>query len=529
MLEKQISKRKLIMILVGIMASLLLSALDSTVVSTAMRSIVENLGGMQVYSWPFTMYMLCSTMAVLVCGGLADIYGHKPMLFTGISIFLIGSMLCGVSQSMMQLIIFRGFQGIGGGLVVSSVFTVVADLFEPAKRGKFMGIVTSVYGLASIIGPLAGGFITDTFGWRWVFYINVPLGLIAVALIAVAMPAFQSGEQKKPVDYLGICALILALTPLLLDFSLAGKNFAWISAPCIGMFIFSCILLGVFVVVEKKSSNPMLPLEFFKDRAISVSFLIAFFSQAVMFSAIMYLPYFIQGVIGSTATTSGAVITPMMLGLLIASNLIGVTVSKIGKARLLSALAFVVMAVGAFLLSTMSVKTTYATAIAFMVILGFGVGMSMPITNVNAQNAARKQQIGSVTSSVMFFRNIGSTIGSAIFGVIMTNSLNSGFSGMNMQHFPEKIQVLLKNTQIITNAQAVAAIKSQVPKAYQTYFDSIYLQAKDVLSNSIHNVFLFCAGVAVVGLICALFLRESYIPAAREPHLLENTEMHVQE
>ena len=511
MSEKQRSKGKLVMILAGIMASLLLSALDSTVVSTAMKSIVENLGGMQVYSWPFTIYMLCSTVAVLVCGGLADIYGHKPMLLIGISIFLAGSMLCGASQSMIQLIIFRGFQGIGGGLVVSSVFTVVADLFEPAERGKYMGIVTSVYGLASIIGPLAGGFITDTLGWRWVFYVNIPLGLIAVVLIAAVMPAFKSGEQKKPVDYLGICALILALTPLLLDFSLAGKNFAWISVPCIGMFAFSVMMLVLFVVIEKRSSNPMLPLEFFRDRAISVSFLIAFLSQAIMFSAIMYLPYFVQGVIGSTATTSGAVITPMMLGLLIASNLVGIMVSKNGKAKLLSVLAFLIMAAGAFLLSTMGVGTTYATAIAFMVILGFGVGMTMPITNVNAQNAAPKQQIGS-----------------AVFGVIMTSSLNSGFSGLNMQHFPGKIQALLKNTQVITNAQAVSAIKAQVPKAYQTYFDSIYLQAKGVLSNSIHNIFLFCAGIAVVGLLCALFLRESYTPEETMTDLQEYAEIDPQ-
>jgi len=529
MSDKQISKTKTALVLAGIMASLLLSALDSTVVSTAMKRIVENLGGMQYYAWPFTIYMLCSTMAILVCGGLADIYGHKPMFLIGISTFLIGSMLCGVSQSMVQLIIFRGLQGIGGGLMVSSVFTVVADLFEPAERGKYMGIISSMYGLASIIGPLAGGFITDTFGWRWIFYVNIPLGLVAVALIVTSMPSFQSGEQKKPVDYAGICTLILALTPFLLNFSMAGTNYAWISVECIGMFLFSCIMLVIFVMIEKRSLNPMLPLTFFKDRAISVSFLIAFFSQAIMFSAIMYLPYFVQGVIGSSATTSGAVITPMMLGLLLASNITGQLVSRIGKARLLSASAFLIMAGGSFLLSTMSVTTSYGTAIFFMMILGFGVGMCMPITNVNAQNAAPKQQVGSVTSSVMFFRNIGSTIGSAIYGVIMANSLSDGFSGMNMKELPVKLQEMMKNTQIITNSQTVAAIRTQVPKAYQTYFDTVYYQAKGVLSYSIHNIFLFCAGIAVVGFICALFLRESYVPKESAPVLKESAEVSPQE
>lgn len=253
----------------------------------------------------------------------------------------------------------------------------------------------------------------------------------------------------------------------------------------------------------------MIPLTFFNDRAIGISFLIAFFSQALMFSAIMYLPYFVQGVIGSTATTSGAVITPMMLGLLLASNITGQIVSRIGKAKILSISAFLVMGVGAFLLSTMGVGTPYSKAIVFMVVLGFGVGMSMPITNVNAQNAAPKQQIGSVTSAVMFFRNIGSTIGSAIYGVIMANSLNRGFAGLNLHRLPNRVQSMLTNTQIITNAKTIAAIRLKVPKLYLNDFDSIYFQAKEVLANSIHSVFLFCVGIAAVGFICAFFLREA--------------------
>ena len=509
MSEKQMSKTKAVLILTGIMASLLLSALDSTVVSTAMKKIVDNLGDMQNYSWPFTIYMLCSTMAIPICGGLSDIYGHKPMFLIGIATFLTGSMLCGISQNMMQLIIFRGLQGIGGGMIVSSVFTVVADMFEPAQRGKYTGIVTSMYGVASIIGPLAGGFVTDAFGWRWIFFMNLPLGIAAIVITAVSMPKFKSGESKKNVDYAGIAALIFALAPMLLDFSMAGKSFAWISAPCIGMFLLSAVMTAAFIVLEKRSSNPMIPLGFFRDRAIGVSFLIAFFSQALMFSAIMYLPYFVQGVIGSTAMTSGAVITPMMLGLLLASNITGQIISRLGKARVLSVSAFLVMGAGAFLLSKMTVGTSYSAAIAFMVILGFGVGMSMPVTNVNAQNAAPKQQIGSVTSSVMFFRNIGSTIGSAIFGVIMTNSLSSSFAKLDMHHLPNSVRSMLENTQIISNAKAVAAIRTKVPQAYLNYFDGVYLQAKEALANSIHSVFLFCVGIAAVGLICALFLREA--------------------
>lgn len=511
MSNNQISSKKTVLILVGIMLSLLLSALDSTVVSTAMKTIVEKLGGMQYYAWPFTIYMLCSTMAISVSGGLADIYGHKRMFLIGIIAFLTGSILCGISGSMIQLIIFRGFQGIGGGMIVSGVFTVVADLFEPKKRGKYTGIVTSMYGLASIIGPLLGGFVTDNFGWKWIFFLNLPLGIAAIIMIAITMPNFKSDGQKKPVDYMGIAVLTLAVTPLLLDLSMAGKDFKWLSIPCIGMFVFSAIMLVLFIFVENKSSNPMIPPAFFKDRAISVSFLIAFFSQAIMFSAIMYLPYFIQGVIGSTATASGVVITPMMLGLLLASNVTGILVSKIGKARTFSAFAFILMIVGEALLSTMGVDTTYSEAIFYMVILGFGVGMSMPICNVNAQNAAPKQQIGSVTSTVMFFRNMGGTVGSAIFGMIMTSSLSTGFAGVDMKYLPAKVQELLKNSQIITNVQTVSAIRNQVPQKYMDYFDTIYAQVKGVLSNSVHNVFIFCIGISIIGFLVALILREAHI------------------
>lgn len=250
-------------------------------------------------------------------------------------------------------------------------------------------------------------------------------------------------------------------------------------------------------------------MNFFKDRAIYVSFMIAFFSQAIMFSTVLYLPYFVQGVIGSSATTSGAVITPMMLGLLLSSNITGRLVSRVGKAKILSAAAFLIMGVGALLLSTMGVKTSYASAILFMVILGFGVGMSMPITNVNAQNVAPREQIGSVTSTVMFFRNIGSTIGSAVYGVIMTNSLSDGFSGLMMPQLPQEIQEMLKNTQVITNPKTVATIRSQVSELYLSYFDDAYMQAKTVLANSIHDVFLFCVVIAAIGFVCALFLREA--------------------
>ncbi|MFA6857754.1 MAG: DHA2 family efflux MFS transporter permease subunit [Treponema sp.] len=463
-MEKMKTKKtKTVLLLAGLMASLLLSALDSTVVSTAMKSIVGHLGGMKLYSWPFTLYMLCSTLAIPVSGGMADIYGHKPVFIIGLLVFISGSILCGFSQTMLFLVICRGFQGIGGGIIVSGVFTTVADMFEPADRGKYTGIVTSMYGLASIVGPVAGGFVTDTFGWRWIFFMNIPLGLAAVLIIVLAMPSYKNSFTKKKADYAGIIFFAGTLVPLLLAVSMGGTFFAWNSIESTALFLCAACMAVIFIFREQRTDSPLISPAFFKDRAIGISFAIAFFSQAVMFSIIMYLPYFIQGVIGSTATTSGAVITPMMLGLLAASNLTGQTISRIGKAHFLSILAFIIMGLGAYLLSSMDIHTPYAETIIYTILIGFGVGMSMPITNVNAQNAAPHRQIASVTSSVMFSRNMGGTVGSAVYGVVMTKSLQRGFASVDMHNLPSRVSEMLSNVRILTDAKAVAAIRIHVP------------------------------------------------------------------
>ena len=277
------------LILIGVMVSLLLAALDSTVVSTAMKPIIEDLGGMAYYAWPFTAYMLCSTMATLICGGIADIYGHKPLFMSGIIAFSLFSMLCGISQNIFQLIAFRGLQGIGGGLIAASVFTVIADVFPPQKRGKYMGIVSSMYGLASVIGPLAGGFFSDHLGWRWIFYMNLPIGIAAAVLIGIALPGIKN--NRKSLDVLGIFLLAMGVIPLLLVLSLAGKEIGWFSLHMNLALLFSVLVLIGFGFHEKRAMNPIIPLSFLTNRAISFSFATAFLAQFVMLAAIVYLPY----------------------------------------------------------------------------------------------------------------------------------------------------------------------------------------------------------------------------------------------
>ncbi len=507
--NKQFNKTKIVLIMLGLMASLLMSALDSTIVGTAMKKIVDDLKDIQSYAWPFTIYMLCSTIAIPVFGGLSDIFGRKHIFLSGIVIFLAGSVLSGTSQSMLQLIIYRGLQGIGGGIVVSSVFTIVADLFDAKKRGKYMGIVTSMFGLASVVGPLIGGFLTDNLSWRWIFYINIPIGIAAVILIFINMPNFKTAGVRKSIDIKGIISLTLALIPMLLAFSWAGKDYAWSSVEIIGMLVFSVLMLIVFVFIESKSKNPIIPLVLFKDRAINISMLVAFLTNALMFAAIMFLPYFVQGVLGSSASTSGAITTPMMLALLLTSNITGIMVSKKSKSKGFIILAFVLMSLGTWLLSSMGVTTPYYKVIVFMVILGFGIGITMPIANIAAQNAAPREQLASVTSVVQFFRNIGGTIGSAIFGTIMTTSMNLGLSKIDLSHVPENVQPLLRNPQIITDTQAMSQIKAHVPNEYMDYFNGIFNKLKTILSDSIHDVFFFCIFIAVAGIIIAFLFKEA--------------------
>ena len=499
---------RLVLIIVSLMASLLLAALDSTVVSTAMKSIVNQLQGMQLYSWPFTIYMLSSTVIIPISGSLADIFGRKTIFLVGILTFLAGSALCGMAQSMVWLILCRGIQGLGGGILTTSVFTIVADLFPPQLRGKYMGIVTSVFGVSSIIGPLIGGLLTDYLSWRWIFYINIPVGIAAIVLILLFMPNFKTEQQRSKIDLPGTVLIILTLVPMLLAFSMAGSIYAWGSIQIIGLFVFAAVMLAGFIVVESKSPNPIIPMSFFKDRAIGVTLIIGFIASGVMFAAAIYIPYFVQGVLGTSATASGAVTIPMTIAVTATSNIIGVFASHRSTwFRKLSIVAFICAAAGSLLLTTMQVNTSYAFVIIYMVILGSGLGFTNPIVGANVQNAAPVEQLAAATGASQFFRSIGQTVSSAIFGTIMISTMGQGFQSLDLSAVPESIRAALRNPQVITDTAALSQLVSSVPADKTAAVQSAVAGAKNVLLSGIHNVFLFSAIISVVGIVLSIFFK----------------------
>ncbi len=468
--QYDLTKDQINMIMVGLMVGLLVAAFDYSIMATAMPKVINSLNGMEYYVWPFTSYMLSSTIAIILFGKLSDIYGRKHILIEGIIIFVVTSVLCGFATNMFELILFRGLQGIGGGILISLPFMVVGEILSPRERAKYMGILASVFGLADVLGPIIGGLITDTFGWRWVFFINVPVGIAAVILILYSLPNFKLPDVKKVIDYSGIITFTLALSALFLAITLLGDINKYPLNEIAGLIVFSVLMFALFALAEKKAVEPILPLSLFKNSIFNVSSLESFLASALMFSGIIYVPLFAQGVIGMSATTSGLIMIPMLLSLTLTSIITGQIISRTGKYKKLVIVEFVITGIGVGLLATMNVNTPYYLLLAYSTVLGIGSGMAYNIFNVAVQNAFTLREIGIVTASMRFFRNLGTIVFVPIFGYIMNFTLGSS--------------------------------------------NAITLSKTQALVLSIQNVFILAIVLSFLGLVVALFLKE--IPLGRD-------------
>ena len=452
---RSLSRRLVVTTFAGVILAMFLSSLDQTIVGTAMPKIIAELGGFAHYTWVTTSYLITSTVAVPIIGKLTDIYGRKWFYISGIAVFLVGSLLSGLSQTMLQLILFRGFQGFGAGIMMANAFTVIADLFPPAERGKYQGFTTGVFGLSSIIGPTLGGFITDKFSWHWVFFINIPLAVLIIILFIIFFPHFKPDQLKHRVDWAGVTTLILTVVPTMLALSWGGTEYPWASFQIIGIFVFAIIMLFAFLAIERRSPEPIIPMELFSNRIVSVSLIVTILTGMAMFGGITFIPLFFQGVLGLSATVSGSFLTPMMLGQVSGSLISGQVLSRAGgHYRIQGIIGLAIMAVGLYLLSRMTLDTSYITAVVNIVLLGFGLGITMPLYTIAVQNAVPYRIMGAATSATAFFRFMGASLGLAIFGTVMTNSFANRF----LTQLPDSVKSVIPSSTITSMAHNPQAL-----------------------------------------------------------------------
>lgn len=423
---QELPKTQLYGTLAGLMLTLLLAALDQTIVGTAMPRIIAQLDGFERYAWVTTAYLLTSTIAVPVAGKLSDMYGRKFFLVAGSGAFVAFSALCGAAgdlpaflgDGMNQLILFRALQGLAGGMVMGMVFTVIGDLFPPAVRGRYQGLFSGIWGIASVLGPTLGGWITDHYSWRWVFYVNLPVGLLALTALVVAFPHVEAPPRSGRVDYAGIFTLVGWIVPLLLALTFVTE-LGWTHPLILGMLIGAAAMLALFLVVEAKAQNAILPLTLFRNRVFAVSAVVVFLVSVCMFGAMMFVPLFMQAVLGVSATSSGNLLTPLMLMVVAGSIVSGQLVSRLGSYKIFSVVGLAVMVGGMVLMAHMGLDTTRWEVIRNMMTLGAGLGLTMPLYTLIVQNSVDRSQMGVATAATQFFRSIGGTVGAAVLGTVM--------------------------------------------------------------------------------------------------------------
>jgi EmrB/QacA subfamily drug resistance transporter len=452
------SRTQVTLATLGVSMALLLAALDQTVVGVAMPRIVSDLRGLEYYAWVTTAYLITSTALVPVAGKLGDMFGRKPFLLAGMLGFIAASALCGVSQNMVELVLFRAIQGLFGGVLFASTFAVLADVFPPEQRARMSGVFGAVFGLSSVIGPSLGGFLTDGPGWRWAFYVNIPLGIVAAALVATQLPRVSSQARLRDIDWVGTGFLLAGLTPLLIALSML-RDHLWLSVQVLGLIGVASVLLVAFFFTERRVEYPIVPFHLFRLNVFAVPALIAFFSAVGMFGAVVFVPLVYQGVLGVSATNAGQLLTPMMLAVVVTATATGALIARIPGYKFVGAAALGVMILGLVLLAQAGVHASPWEVTRDIILIGAGLGVTFPLTLVVVQAGLPHQLVGVATSQITFWRSLGGTISTAVLGAFLINRLPSQ---------PTRLE----------------------------------------LASGLHDLFLLAALVAVASVVVSVFLRE---------------------
>ncbi|MFF4366329.1 MDR family MFS transporter [Streptomyces sp. NPDC001594] len=487
---EEVKPRSVRVVLMALMIAMLLAMLDNMIIGTAMPTIVGELGGLEHLSWVVTAYTLATAASTPIWGKVGDMYGRKGSFLTSIVIFLIGSALSGMAQDMGQLIGFRAIQGLGAGGLMVGVMAIIGDLIPPRERGKYQGMMAGVMALAMIGGPLVGGTITDHMGWRWSFYINLPLGAVALAMVSAVLHLPKKKANGK-IDYLGAALLTVAITSTVLVTTWGGTEYAWGSGEIIGLIVAGVLAIAAFVYAETKAAEPVMPLHIFRSRNFTLMSVIGFLVGFAMFGGVLYLPLFQQAVQGASATNSGLLLLPMLLSMMVVSLVVGRITTSSGKYKVFPIAGGALMVVGLFLLATMDTGTTRLVSGLYMAVLGAGLGFLMQITMLVAQNSVEMKDMGVASSSATLFRTLGGSFGVALMGSLFTSRVTDTMS--------ERLgpQAAKASGSAQLDAASLAKLPEAVRDAYQ-----------HAVAAGTHSAFLLGAAIAVLGFVLAWFVKE---------------------
>ena len=533
----EISRRARFEVIGAILLALLLGALDQTIVGTALPRIVTDLQGNDLYTWAVAIYLLTSTISVPFYGKLSDYYGRKPMLIFGITVFLIGSALSGLSGQMWQLILFRGIQGIGAGSLFPISLAVIGDLFTPAERGKYQGLFGAVFGLAALVGPALGGIITDNVGWHWIFYINLPIGLISLLVVSRVLPSLKRPKHALDLDWVGALVFVAAMIPLLVGLT-NSQNSDWASPEVGGLLLLAAVLVPVFIFIESRVRQPIVPLDLFRDRTYAGSILATFFAAFGFFAATIFLPRFYQVVKGESATTSGYELFPLLLGVIIASVISGQIVARTGKYKVLLLVSVALVGVGSLLFTNL-VATSDPWVIRFwQFLLGVGIGPTLAVFTIVVQNAVPFNKLGVATSSIAFFRQIGGTVGLSIAGSLFGTQVASLIPArMLVNGVPQQLVTQFQGAGFDQNnlvgvgntlgQQILAGVPAGARQVVEPFIPKIVTSIYEAISLAIGSVFWMGLAASVLALLAVFIIREVPLRSSLGPVRDEAHEAHA--